>query len=168
MPVVYSAVRFENEARELIHVFKYGGRDYLASWIAECLLNAVELDPAHYDCVVPVPMPYLRECRRGYNQAALLASIIAIRWSKPLVEGWISSGFFQLSQTRFGRVARLTRAARRFRLKRRGPFPYANVLLVDDVKTTGATLRRCAFLLKQAGAERIDGLVFARDELRSK
>ena len=146
--------------RAIIHAFKYDGRRSLARPLARCMQDAAGDWLRNADIVVPVPLHALRRWRRGFNQAADLASHLGV----PVVHA--------LRRTRrTGRQVELSRAARlralrgAFALARRsGRRPAAaavrgrSVVLVDDVITTGATVEACAAVLRDAGARNVRAL----------
>jgi ComF family protein len=166
LSVVHSADIFDEQIRCLIHGFKYKGRDDWSRWLALKTWNAVRLNPEAFDCIVPVPMPYTREIVRGFNQSAVLARELSHLSGKPVVENWLKGSLFNFSQTLLGRGQRIKNARSRFKLKSRPKKPYRRVLLVDDVMTTGATLGRCAQILRSSGAQRVEAFVLARDLLK--
>lgn len=166
LPVIHSAGVFTGPLRDLIHRFKFLGKDYLAEWLAEqCveLTSALDNEP---DCVVPIPMSSLRRWRRGYNQAQLLAEKISKLTQLPMVDDFLSARLFSRSQINLNRRQRAANAKTRYQRSRRKIFQYQRPLLVDDVATTGATLIQCAKLLRMSGAEHVEALVVARDEMR--
>jgi ComF family protein len=137
---------------------KYEDRPDLARPLGALLAEVPELADAHV--VVPVPMHPRRLAERGYNHAALLARPVAARLGARFAPT-------ALRRTRDGeRQARLEKEARRRNVA--GAFegvPAAlrgrRVLLVDDVRTTGATLRACAEAATEAGAAGVATLVLA-------
>ncbi|MDD5606052.1 MAG: hypothetical protein PHR51_01880 [Patescibacteria group bacterium] len=103
--------------------------------------------------IVPVPLHPRRLVMRGYNQAELLASYLGD------VHNVLKRTRRTLSQTGLSRARRVANVASAFVCVR----PVASeIVLVDDVATTGATLNECAKVLKDAGARRVWGLVVAR------
>jgi ComF family protein len=108
---------------------------------------------------VPVPLHWTRRLARGYNQSHLIARTIehpAARISTDLVR--MRRTDLQPGNTPEQR-ARNVRGA--FAVRRRHPFSGKTLCLVDDVKTTGATLNECAVTLKAAGAQKVYALVIA-------
>lgn len=112
--------------------------------------------------VVPVPLHARRERERGFNQAGIISKLVARGWglgtSDLLVR--VKDTEQQVGKKREDRLGAMIGA---FELKRNTSYVTPDtVVLVDDVWTTGATLRECAKVLKKAGAERVWGLVLAR------
>jgi ComF family protein len=148
---------------EAIVRLKYAQRSDLAARLGAAMLDRA---PPGIDIVVPVPLHPLRAAERGFNQSALLARPVARGLGVPL-------GARVLVRTRdTPRQAALDRATRHVNVMAafecRDPAAIAgkSVLLVDDVRTTGATLRECRTVLEAAGAREILPYVLAiRDEL---
>ena len=147
-------------ASGLVRNLKYRGVARLAEPMGRQMARAFEaLQPAHIDCVVPVPMHVRRARRRGCNHALLLARAMAGQSGLHVVEA--------LARTRnTPQQARLSDAERRHNLD--GAFAVTGdvagkrVLLVDDVCTTGATANACADALLRGGASAVLLLCFAQ------
>ncbi len=157
------AADYEGAVRRLVHGLKFEDMDYLAGPLGREI--AARLAPVlralRPDLVLAVPLHWWRRYRRGFNQAALLASSIARHGDLPLGRGLLRrrrAGRRQLGLSRRQRLRSLAGcyAARGDRLRGR------TILLVDDVTTTGATLEACARELLRAGAGRVVGCVLAR------
>ena len=120
------------------------------------------------DAVVPVPLHPARERERGFNQAQRIAAPFADLMQKPLLEGVVARVRPTQTQTALSLPERIENVDGAF-----APHPEAardalagkSVALIDDVCTTGATGSACAHALKQAGAERVVLLTFARAAL---
>ena len=117
--------------------------------------------------LLPVPL-HIRRCReRGFNQAeTIVASIVdGARLSDAIIPSICSRGLIRSRYT--SQQARLTRAERLANIRNAFAWtapknPPAQILLVDDIFTTGATLQAAAYELKLRGAKRVWGLVVAR------
>jgi ComF family protein len=160
---IVPACRYEGAVREMIHRFKYG-RDITLARSLGILLTRVLKDPRiagrSFDAVIPVPLHPLRERERGFNQADLLARLLAGFMGIPKREP-LKRTHPTLHQAGFDRLHRMENLRGAFVLRR--PLPLdATILLVDDVSTTGATLDACAEALKEAGAAEIAAVVVAR------
>jgi ComF family protein len=124
------------------------------------------LDGAH--CAIPVPLHAWRQLRRGFNQAADLATATGL----PVVHAlWRTRATrAQAGLTAAGRRRNVRQAFRLSPLRSRHALDCALrdriVVLVDDVMTTGATLQGCAQVLKQAGAREVRALTVARARVR--
>jgi len=114
-----------------------------------------------YDVVVPVPLHASRLAERGFNQAALLARS-ACRDGERLIVNALRRARVAGSQTRLGRRARLDSVAEAFVPAAATGIRNCRVLLVDDVLTTGATVRACSSALLAAGALSVDVWTLAR------
>jgi len=131
---------------------------------AEMMASAGSALLASADMLVPVPLHWRRLVTRKFNQSALLAFAISARSGVPCVVDVLERVRYTRPQMRLDRATRLKNVKKAFAVA-----PHAalvirnkNVLLVDDVMTTGATVEACAAALKNAGAARVDVLVLAR------
>ena len=159
-----SAGEYEGTLRHIIHAFKYDRHRTLAATLGRMMVEAGStlLDDA--DCVVPVPLHPWRQCRRGFNQAADLAARLGPPVLKALWRQRLTS-----PQTGLVAAARRRNVHEAFRISplltaQRIEAGICNrvIVLVDDVKTTGATLDACARVLKRAGAREVRALTVAR------
>ena len=155
-----AAGEYEGALREIIHAFKYDGRRSLARPLAAMMRTAGAELLRDADFVVPVPLHPWRRWRRGFNQAEALAACL----DRPVVNALRRA---RATQPQSGLTARQRRRNVRnaFRLSRRLPrrtLQHATVVLVDDVRTTGATLAACARVLKEGGARTVRVLTVAR------
>jgi len=148
----------------LVHALKYGGWSSLAEPMGLRMARMIRDEPAKPGImVVPVPTTVARKRRRGYNQAELLAGIIARVLGFPMVDGLVRTGkgATQVSlhpQQRRANVENAFSVPPEWRDRMEG----AEVLLVDDVLTTGATAGAAAQALHEAGADRVSLAAFAR------
>ncbi|HEX8076998.1 MAG TPA: phosphoribosyltransferase family protein, partial [Chthoniobacterales bacterium] len=150
--------------RKLVHDFKYGKQRHLryplARWLGETLHDP-RLRGRHFDLIVPVPLHPARERERGFNQAALLAEILAAGISVP-VRPVLERTRYTTTQTAYDRAERMENLHGAFRLRKNRDVRDLRVLLIDDVLTTGSTLSECARVLKAAGAHAVHGATAAR------
>ena len=146
-------------ARTLVTALKFRGRlavaDLMAAQIAAGAPAGLLAPPA---VLVPVPAHPRRRRERGFDQAERLARALSRRSRLP-VRAPLRRAPTAARQLGASRAARL--APERLKIAAAGPAP-ARVVLVDDVHTTGATLRACAAALRAAGAGRIACVTYAR------
>jgi ComF family protein len=156
----YSFGSYEGTLQQLIHLFKYAKVETLGQPLSRFLLQALPLE-ANFDLIIAMPMHWRKRWERGFNQAELLAAPVARRYGLPLANN--------LRRARYTRSqAGLTESGRRenlrgsFRLHRPERIKGKRILLIDDVFTTGSTLRAAAAILKSAGAAHVAALTLAR------
>jgi ComF family protein len=162
-PVVLSGVRvwapvaYEGPARDLVRALKFRGALSLAREMAALAVASAPRDLLR-GALVPVPLHPVRQRRRGFNQAEVLAEAIA-HVSALTVSDCLRRRGPGPPQVGRSRGARLTGPAGSIEARARVP-PAA--LVVDDVVTTGATLAACATALRRAGTAELAAIAFAR------
>lgn len=160
---IRSPFRFGGLIREAIHQLKYQNLRVLALSLARLLSDYYITDPVPGEILVPVPLHQKRMKERGYNQASLLAKELGSLTRVPLVEDCLVRKQYTPSQTKTRMVEeRWSNVAHAFTC-RDGRLQGKQVLLIDDVCTSGATLNACAAALKEAGATSVWGLVLAQE-----
>jgi len=158
-----AALVFDETARALAHALKYRDRHEAGIVMARLMRRAGAQLIADADAVIPVPLHRFRLWRRRYNQSAILAKHICRAADRPFAPHLLYRQKRTQAQTgldleeRQGNVRNAFIVPERYRPGIAGK----SFLLVDDVRTTGATLTACARALKQAGAGRVDVLTFA-------
>jgi len=159
-----AAVLHDGPARKLAHGLKYGDRTDLAPTMAKWMVRAGRELLAECDVILSVPLHRRRLLARNYNQAGELARAVADISGKKLVSGALVRNKPTLRQVGLGRKARIENLRGAFQVDpgRKSEITGLNLLLVDDVLTTGATVNASARVLVRAGASRVDVLTFAR------
>lgn len=158
-----SAYFYDEFSKKLIIDFKFNDRTDLAPLLAKIIYVAgKDLFASGIDVIIPIPLHHTRLIKRHYNQSALLAkelgkltgikvdytSVIKTKMTRPQVE---CNG-----------VERLKNVKGSFTVKKTENIKGKRVLLVDDVMTTGSTLKECALTIKKARPKSIDNLTIAR------
>ena len=151
--------------RAAVRRLKYGGEPGLAHDLGALVALELARDLARglsVDAIVPVPLHPSRARARGYDQAALLALVIARRTAIPLrpVLHRIREGRPQVELDRAARAANIRSAF----VAEAGALRGLRVALVDDVTTTGATLQDAAAAARAAGARSVRAYVVAAEE----
>ncbi len=164
--------------REMLHALKFNGmrrvaEHVLGEWIAEAMLK-LEGEAAREVVVVPVPLFRDRERKRGFNQAGLLAEAGVKRVAKLRPEWRLTLRPEALQRVKDTRALYALRPDQRrrnlegaFRIGEAEAVRGREVLLVDDLLTTGATANICAKVLLRAGAEKVWVATVARAQPES-
>ncbi len=156
-----AGIRYDAVAASAARRLKYDDARYLAPFFAALITVPPDWE---MDAVVPVPLHKKKLQKRGYNQSALIARELAGRLGIPLDERLLVRARETESQTRFDAAGRTRNMAGAF--EARPAAAGRKILLVDDVRTTGATLNECAKALRRAGADRIYGVTALARELQ--
>lgn len=160
---IAAATLYNDTSRRLVLNFKHGRRVALAPLLGRLMTNRL----GHVDegwMIVPVPLHRWRLWQRGFNQAALLAREIARRRNATLLVDALVRRRRTPSLGGLGRKARARAVAGAITLdpRRAAAIAGANVVLVDDVLTSGATSEVCVAALLRGGANRVVIACFAR------
>jgi ComF family protein len=165
---IFSLFDFDDTVKELAHAFKYGGFKRLAFDLGKTYAGFVPRDFLDgMEIIAPVPLHFLRALKRGYNQAEYFARGIAASGAGQctLCTEALARRKATRTQTALSKEQRTKNLASAFCVppKKAHFIKNKNVILVDDIVTTGATTGQCATALLDAGARRVRVLSFARD-----
>ncbi len=158
-----SAFVYDDASKGLILGFKFHDQTENARLLAQMMYVAgSDIFAAGIDVIMPVPLHYTRLLKRRYNQSALLANELS-KLSGVKVDN-LSLVRHQKTrpQVELSGLERQRNVRNVFSLKNQAAVKGKRVLLIDDVLTTGATLRECAKALRQSGAKSIDTLTAGR------
>ncbi len=161
----YSFGSYEGTLRNLIHLLKYAKIESLARPLSRYLRQAMPLD-RRFDVVIAMPMHWRKRWERGFNQAALLAQPVAKHYGFALA-GNLRRKRYTKSQAGLTEAQRQENLKDSFCVRKPDQLAGKRVLLIDDVFTTGATLRAAAGALKSAGAAHVSALTLARVDRRA-
>ncbi|MFC1980427.1 ComF family protein [Chloroflexota bacterium] len=160
---ILCSLRLDGLIRQIIHQLKYRNLRAVAVSLAQLMRDYLVANPVPGEVLVPVPLHQKRLRERGYNQSSLLARELGKLIGLPVVDDCLIRQTHALPQARTSNIdERKSNVADAFichdhRLQGR------QVLLIDDVSTSGATLDACAATLKAAGATSVWGLALARE-----
>lgn len=151
---------YEGGLRDLIHMLKYEGVRPAANVLGRMLAEVIDgLRPAMGDAeilIVPVPLHSAKQRQRGFNQSEMIAKI-ALKLATSVDQYTLVADALERTRETLSQIG-LTRHQRRenlrgaFRVKHPELIAGRQVLLVDDVLTTGTTASECARILRRAGA----------------
>lgn len=159
----YTCVEYGLYERGLMMDYKYKGKAYIGRKLGDILYDRISLEALTIDFIVPVPMYKKKEQKRGYNQAALMAKQLGRRMGVPCIQELLvrtrdtipMKGLGSLERQENLRGAFDISAVKQYDIKKK------NILLIDDIYTTGSTADACSDVLCRAGAADIFLLSFA-------
>jgi len=163
---VWVTTDYKDLAKEVVHVYKFGHQRIAAASIADLMAETLlsfnsdeDIAKANYT-VIAVPTATSRVRQRGFDHSALLARTIARKLGLPYAN--IMKRLGQDRQVGRTRAERFRQVDGKYIVASPEKITGRNILLIDDVVTTGATLTAAAKALRAAGAKRVDALVFAK------
>jgi len=154
---VISLFPYNRVVQDLIHNFKYNELTKISNLFAEYFSKFIleQNSFAHIDLVLPVPIHSVRKRARGYNQAEFISRKIARLTAAEHLPNLVRRKRFTLTQTRLTKNERKANVADAFTLKKGYDISDKNVLLVDDVFTTGSTVNSISKLLRESNCGKV-------------
>ncbi len=152
---------YEGSLRKAIHRFKFDHDLSLAEDFSQHLHDLLQGQNWVIDVIVPAPLHRANQRARGFNQAAALASALSLRSGVPAgkrVLTWCKEVRTQVGLTQQQRLDNVNKAMN----ANSSIIIGKNILVIDDITTTGATINECARACKEAGAAKVYGLTLAR------
>lgn len=157
---VYASLFYNRFIREFIHAFKFNNKSYLYEPFAYLMHQTMIINQvSNIDLIIPVPIHWRKEALRGYNQSLLLAHELSKRTGIPLVQDALVKSKWTKEQNRLSKYEREVNLKGSFSIKNASRISGKRILLVDDIFTTGNTIKSCARTIISAGAESVTGLV---------
>lgn len=163
-----AACRYEGVLKQAIHLFKYNGMTVLCNTLSGLMLKFVNqhIDMKKIDAIIPVPLYPAKLRERGFNQAYLLSLAISKRYCVPVLKDSLIKRIPTRPQSNLSRDRRLNNLGPdAFAVKRPDAVRGKRILLVDDVYTTGTTVRSSCSALKKAGAKGIKVVALAKGRI---
>lgn len=155
---------YETFILNAIHQFKYKRNisigETLASFMAD--FSFPDIDFADYSLIIPVPLHIKRLRERGFNQSLILANALEKKRRIPVNFSLLKRRQFTLTQAGSNRKERQQNIRGAFEVRDEKMAAGKNIILIDDVYTTGATINECAKTLVKAGAGKVAVLTLAR------
>jgi competence protein ComFC len=158
--------KYEGLLRKKIIEYKFNDKPYLYESFVKIIVNNKKICGflKSYDIIIPVPMYYKKENKRGYNQAKLVAR----RLSKELKNlDFLDNCLIKKKDTRpqssLNKIERLNNLNGVYKIENTQKIKDKKIILFDDVYTTGTTANECSRLLKQAGAKKVAVFTLAKD-----
>ena len=147
----------DSPIQHIIHHIKYRGQDSLGVFMGEIMGYALQtaFEKHEIDFCIPMPLHYKKEYTRGYNQASLLCAGIKkttlLNYNDKLITREVNTS----TQTKKSRIERWGNVEDVFTISNKSEILDKNILLIDDVITTGASTEACANILLNHGAKSV-------------
>lgn len=158
--------KYKNEIRNLILDYKFRDKSYLYELFAKIITKNEKICGIleKYDIIIPVPIHKKRKKQRGYNQSELVARQISKNIANLQLE---NKAFIKIKnnkpQSTLNKKQRKQNVKNVYKLENKGKIENKNIVLFDDIYTTGNTANEIAKILKQNGANKILVLTIAKD-----
>ncbi len=163
--IIASVYYEEGPIKEMIHNFKYNHILEMGSDLGELMVTSLKENKENIGSeiiVTAVPLYFLRKAQRGFNQSEILAEIVANKINLPKNFKILKKIHQTVPQVKYSGEKRRENLKNSFKIIDKSAVKNRTIVLVDDVTTTGTTLDECAWVLKEAGAKKVWGLVVAR------
>ena len=160
-----SIFKYEGLIREKIIQYKFQDKSYIYNTFAKIILKNEKVCGLlkKYDIIIPVPIHRKRKLQRGYNQTQLIAKEIAKNIDIELCDDALIKTKNTIAQSKLNKNKRKQNLKAAFRVLDLEKIQGKNILLFDDIFTTGSTVNECSKILKKAGAKTVGVLTIAKD-----
>ena len=156
---------YDGLIRNLFLQYKFNQKSYLYKIFLKSFKNnkKIYLFLKKYDIIIPVPISKKRKKQRGYNQSALIAKDVSECFGIQYCDDSLIKVKDIIPQSLLKKEERTKNVENVYTLRKQDKIKNKNVLLIDDIYTTGSTVNECSKILKQAGAANIGILTIAKD-----
>ncbi len=161
----FHMLKYEGIIRDKLIEYKFNDKPHLYRMFYEILIkdkNACDFLKG-YDIIIPVPIHKKRKSLRGYNQSELIAKKLSDRFKMPMYIDVLKKQINTIPQSSLGKKARKSNAQNVYKVDNMQKIKNKNVVILDDIYTTGATANECIKVLKDAGAYRVGIITIAKD-----
>lgn len=147
----------DKELQKAIHSLKYEMKFRVGILLGKLLADELQKSRPNwqFDTIIPIPLHQLKKAERGYNQAYYISQGIKKILNKEINTKSIKRVKYTQSQTTMTLIERKENISGAFKVKRALPIKQKNILLIDDVITTGATIAECGSRILESGANKI-------------
>ena len=143
--------------QSLIHSFKYNKRFLNAKFLGNLIGNGLgkQIKDWNIDIILPVPLHHLKKAERGYNQSEFIVKGLSSNLKIPYASKALKRVRFTETQTAFNLAEREKNISNAFKVRNKKKIIGKNILVVDDVITTGSTIKECGKALLEGGAKSV-------------
>ncbi len=169
-PWIFSATSYQDEiVKKAIRLLKYHGIKVLAEPFSDLIFKRIVMTLPEFmrdlnkTLIIPIPLSKKRHRERGFNQSELIGSFLSDKMSIRMANNVLYKIKETISQVEIrDRNKRLKNLEGAFEVKNEEIIKNKNIILIDDIATTGATLNETRRVLRQAGAKKVIGIVVAK------
>jgi len=161
--LIFSLFDFNKPIKSLIHNLKYSSKTAVAKWLCQKGKEQLKekIKPLKIDCIIPVPLYKTKKRTRGYNQSLYISQEVEKILGIETFPNILKRVKFTSTQTKLNRAKRQENIKEAFSLEKGETVKGKNVLLIDDVLTTGATIYEGIRVIKKAQPKNVYGLSMA-------
>lgn len=165
---LFCIFKYENIIRETLIKYKFNNKPYIYKTFSKIILKNKKTCGflEKYDIIIPVPISKKRKYERGYNQTELISKEISKKLNIKFINNILIKTIDTKAQSELNKKDRATNIKNVFEIIDYEAIRNMNILIFDDIYTTGSTVNECARILKQVGAEKIGVLTIAKDYKR--
>ena len=156
---------YEGLIRNAIIKYKFQDKSYIYKSFVKFMTKNEKLMEflKSYDIIIPVPISKQRKKERGYNQSLLLAKEISKIYNKRINTSCLYKIKNIKEQSKLNKEERAINIQGVYKLKNKQILTNRRILIIDDIYTTGSTVRECSQMIKEAKPEKIGVLTIAKD-----
>lgn len=140
----FSCMVYDDSAKEMIYGLKYHGKSYYAEFFAQLIFEKLKNEPIIFDYVIPVPLHRKKEKERGYNQSNLIAKHLSKLLQVPTLSNVLIRTRYTLPQNQLSLYERKNNLKNAFHVTNPKVLLNKQILLIDDVYTSGSTVDACS------------------------
>lgn len=165
-----SLFSYEGIIRDLLIQYKFQEKPYLAKTLGNFLISQEPIKEKiqAYDILMPVPISHKRKKERGYNQSLLLAKEIQVSTKQVINTQSLVKIQNITEQSKLTKEERKQNIQGVYQLKHESMIKEKSVLIIDDIYTTGSTIKECCKTIAKGKPSKIGILVMAKDELKEE
>ncbi len=164
---LYCVYEYKDIVRKRMLEYKFNHKKYLFRTFAESMIDNLKEKNINADFIVAVPIHFKRWLRRGYNQSALIAKEVSNQLQIPYIPKALIKPIATSMQSKLSKEERKQNVKHAFIAKENLNLQGKNILLIDDIYTTGATANECSKALKKVGANKVIISTVARATINS-
>ena len=162
---LFCIYKYEGIIREVILKYKFENKAYSYKTFSKIILNNKKICGflKTYDIIIPVPVHKKRKRQRGYNQTELIAKEIAKEMNLKIERNVLIKTINTKPQSELSKEDRKCNIKDVFKVQNKEKILKKNILIFDDIYTTGSTANECAKTFKKAGVKKVGVLTIAKD-----